>query len=261
MAAGTCRETSLSTVASRSSFSLAARFTAVGCRLATIAAVTGCSAAWRSTAAFCCAALIAAFVASIRADSCRTCRSYNVPARLPTASRQPRAQVAARRQVCRGIHDHCPRLAVRGLAPGIHAGLEVPQRARHDRIIASLPPRLCPPIYLSRSSCSSQLRAHSAKRPRQVCFHRALAQSRCSRNLAQLPVFDIAQQEYRPLPLAQSLDSLPNLRYLFPRQNLLLRASFAVRQPVAGFVHVHRSWTAYAARTAGAGCASGPSAN
>ena len=92
-------------------------------------------------------------------------------------------------------------------------------------------------------------------------FHRAFTQSSGFCNFAQLPLFYVAQQEHRSLPLAQALDRPPNLRHLFPRQNLLLRIAFPVGQPFAGLVQIYGVGLGSSARIESGGYASSPSAN
>jgi hypothetical protein len=258
MAAGTWRDTSLSTVASRSSFSLAARFTAVGCRLLVMAAATGwtdCPGAVRSSAAFCSAAFNAAFIPAIRADSCRTWRSYNPPARLPAASKHPRAQLAAMRQVCRAVFT-----TVRGrqYAASLQAftlALKCSNAPVTNGSSIS-PANLSLPliVFLSapRELCQRPVTGALLPCPRSIPL---LAQSRSTPALphseARTP-----SAGARSSPLQPSKPALPVLAPVSAAPRFV-RRSAATRWPRLP----PRRSLAYAARTAGAGCASGPSAN
>jgi len=73
--------------------------------------------------------------------------------------------------------------------------------------------RFLPPICLSGSSCSSQS-ARTLASARDKWPSPCPRSIRGQRNLAQLTVLDVTQQEHRSLPRAQSIHNLPNLRHL-----------------------------------------------
>src|SRR5581483_4008963 len=89
------------------------------------------------------------------------------------------------------------------------------------------------------SSFAPQFRTHLLQSPRKMRLYRAFAQSRGESDIAQLLIFHVAQQENRPLPLAQSPNRLPDCRNLLARQNLLLGCTFSARQPLACLVQIH----------------------